>query len=212
MKNILTVSALACGLGFLSLACSSPPEEAEKVPSCCSAGEPAAAAPATLPDTSLYLLDSEWQDQANTARTLSDFRGEIVVTAMVFTNCEYACPRIMVDLKAIEEQIPADQLSKVRWLLVSMDSDRDTPEVLNAYAKTNKLDTSRWTLLHGDDFSVRGIAAALGVRYKKDANGNFAHSNLITVLDREGRIAHQLVGLGAEPTPSIEAIKVACAE
>jgi protein SCO1/2 len=118
----------------------------------------------------------------------------------------------MVDLQAIEEQIPADQLSKVRWLLVSMDTDRDTPEVLSAYAESNDLDTSRWTLLHGDDFAVRGIAAALGVRYKKDSNGNFAHSNLITVLDREGRIAHQLVGLGAEPTPSIEAIKAACAE
>lgn len=211
MKNILTVSALACGLSLLSFACSNPPEP-EEMPSCCSDEAPAAVAPATLPDTSLYLLDSEWHDQSNSARTLSDFRGEIVVTAMVFTNCEYACPRIMVDLQAIEEQIPADQLSKVRWLLVSMDTDRDTPEVLSAYAESNDLDTSRWTLLHGDDFAVRGIAAALGVRYKKDSNGNFAHSNLITVLDREGRIAHQLVGLGAEPTPSIEAIKAACAE
>ena len=136
----------------------------------------------------------------------------VVVAAMVFTHCAYACPRILVDLQAIEDQIPAEQRDQVRWLLVSMDSDRDTPEVLNTYAEDNSLDTSRWTLLHGDDFAVRGIAAALGVRYKKDVNGNFAHSNVITVLDREGRIAHQLQGLGTEPTPSIEAIQAAVAE
>jgi protein SCO1/2 len=67
-------------------------------------------------------------------------------------------------------------------------------------------------LLHGDDFAVRGIAAALGVRYKKDSNGNFAHSNIITTLDTEGRIAHQLLGLGAESSSSVAAIKVECAK
>lgn len=209
MKKILIATALLCSIDLLIISCSTQPEEAAP---CCSTEEPAAATPTTLPDTSLYLLDSEWQDESASARQLDDFRGEVVVAAMVFTNCAYACPRILVDLQAIEEQIPVEQRDQVRWLLVSMDSERDTPEVLNAYAKENSLDSERWTLLHGDDFAVRGIAAALGVRYKKDVNGNFAHSNLITVLDREGRIAHQLVGLGTEPTPSIEAIKAACVE
>ncbi|MBT3711043.1 MAG: SCO family protein, partial [Gammaproteobacteria bacterium] len=119
---------------------------------------------------------------------------------------------IMIDLKEIEKKISAEELAKVRWLLISMDSARDTPEVLQAYAEKNKLDTSRWTLLHGDDFAVRGIAAALGVRYKKDAKGNFGHSNIITTLDVDGRISHQLVGLGAESSPSVAAIKAECAK
>jgi protein SCO1/2 len=209
MKHFLTASALVFLLGLLSLACSNPPEE---MPSCCS-GENAVAPeaePQNLPDTSVYLLDTKWQDQTAAERQLQDFQGEVVVMAMVFTNCQYACPRILVDLQNIESQIPKEQLSQVRWLLVSMDSDRDTPEVLQAYAESNELDTSRWTLLHGNDFAVRGIAAALGVRYKKDANGNFAHSNIITVLDQEGRIAHQLQGLGAESSSSVAAIQELC--
>ena len=173
---------------------------------CCSADAPAAAGLAHLPDTSLYLLDSEWTDQSGTSRKLEDFRGEVVVTAMIFTNCEYACPRILADLALIEEAIPEERRGEVRFLLVSMDTERDTPEVLAAYARKRGLDTERWTLLNGDDFAVRGFAATLGVRYKRDEDGNFAHSNLITVLHQDGRIAQQLEGLGADVSASVQAV------
>jgi sulfatase modifying factor 1 len=179
------------------------------VADCCLPLEPSSVT-AALPNESIYLTDGLWRDQSGSERALSDFVGQVVVAVMIFTHCEYACPRTMLDLKEIEKEIPAEQLGKVRWLLVSMDSERDTPEVLQAYAETNNLETSRWTLLHGDDFAVRGIAAALGVRYKKGLKGNFAHSNIITTLDSAGRIAHQLVGLGTESSPTVAAIKAEC--
>jgi protein SCO1/2 len=40
----------------------------------------------------------------------------------------------------------------------------------------------------------------LGIRYKRDARGDFDHSNVISVLDREGVIRHQQLGLGQDPT------------
>jgi protein SCO1/2 len=172
--------------------------------SCCA--EEAPAALGALPDASIYNLESQWTDQAGTIHALSDFRGKVTVAAMIFTHCKFACPRILVDLKAIEKEIPEDRLGEVRWLLFSMDSDRDLPEVLKAYAAANDLDTKRWTLMHGDDSAVREMGATLGVRYIKDAEGNFSHSNLITVLDQDGRISHQLEGLGAENSPSVAAI------
>ncbi|HIA38925.1 MAG TPA: hypothetical protein EYN86_05405 [Planctomycetes bacterium] len=204
LRNSLSASATYPNLGFRCAA-------DEYVADCCAA-VPQAAEISSLPDTSIYLLDTKWQDQTGADRSLHDFSNEVVVAAMIFTHCEYACPRIVIDLQEIEKQIPVEQLDKVRWLLISMDSVRDTPDVLQDYAESKNLDTSRWTLLHGDDFAVRGIAAALGVRYKKDSNGNFAHSNIITTLDTEGRIAHQLLGLGAESSPSVAAIKAECAK
>lgn len=179
----------------------------EKVEPCC-AEEPApAAAPITdLPGTSLYQLDGAWTDQDGKPRALSDFRGEIVVASMVFTHCQYACPMLLHDMKEIEARIPADRLPQVRWLLVSMDSERDQPDVLADYAVRNSLDTERWTLLHGEDYSVRGIAAALGINYVKDANGNFSHSNTITVLDADGSVAFRLEGLNAANEPCVAAI------
>ena len=38
----------------------------------------------------------------------------------------------------------------------------------------------------------------MGVRYKQDARGQFAHSNVITVLNADGEIAHQQVGLSQD--------------
>ena len=181
-------------------------DSADEESSCCA--EDAPAATGGLPDTSLYNLESVWTDQAKTEHPLSDFRGKVTVTAMIFTHCEYACPRIIADLKSIEAQISKKDLPNVQWLLLSMDSDRDLPDVLKDYAERNHLDTDRWTLLHGDDSAVREIAATLGVRYIKDPKGNYSHSNLITLLDKEGRIAHQLEGLGADTQATVVAIQL----
>lgn len=182
----------------------------EEVAPCC-AEEPAPASPSMseLPGTSLYLLDGDWTDQTGVARTLPDFQGEIVIASMIFTHCQYACPMLLQDLKEIEAEIPEDQLSKVRWLLLSMDSERDHPEVLADYAERNNLDTQRWTLLHGEDYPIRGIAAALGINFVKDINGNFSHSNKISVLGRDGSITYQLEGLNAANEDCVEAILAA---
>ncbi|MDF1838039.1 MAG: SCO family protein [Planctomycetota bacterium] len=172
--------------------------------SCCSEDVPAAAG--ALPDSSIYNLESLWTDQAGQEHALEDFRGTVTVAAMIFTNCEYACPRIIADLKAIEGTLTKGDLAQVRWLLLSMDSDRDLPAVLKAYAERNQLDTARWTLLHGDASAVREMGATLGIRYKKDPKGNYSHSNLITVLDRDGQVQHQLEGLGATNTETVASI------
>lgn len=182
-------------------------EEAHAGEPCCAEDAPAAISTEELPETSVFLLDSDWTDQLGAPRKLDDFRGKLTVTAMIFTNCDYACPRILVDLRTIESAIPIEQRDDVQFLLVSMDTKRDTPDVLAAYAQSKGLDPNHWTLLHGEEFAVRGIGAALGVRYKRDVKGDYSHSNLITVLDEEGRILHQLEGLNADTKQTVEAIQ-----
>ena len=46
----------------------------------------------------------------------------------------------------------------------------------------------------------------LGVKYKQDANGNFSHSNLITVLNAGGEIVHQRTGLQGDVAEMVRAI------
>ena len=67
----------------------------------------------------------------------------------------------------------------------------DTPERLKAYAGDHGLDLAHWTLYQGDDKAVRELAAALGVRYRRDATGGFDHSAIITILDADGKIVAQ---------------------
>ena len=50
------------------------------------------------------------------------------------------------------------------------------------------------------------LAAALGFKYKKIEGGEFSHSNLITVMDQEGKIRHQQSGLKKDPKQTIDTI------
>lgn len=47
--------------------------------------------------------------------------------------------------------------------------------------------------------SLRMLAAVLGVRYREELNGDFAHSSVITVVDSEGEIRHQQAGVRKDP-------------
>jgi len=161
----------------------------------------------TLAGDSIYHLPTTWTDQAEQTRSVAEFRGHIVVLAMMFTNCDYACPRIVADMKAIEAGVDADDALDVRFVLASYDTKRDTPETLRAFAKDKGLNLARWTLLHGKPDGVRELAAAIGGSYAENDLGNFAHSNQVVVLDREGRIVHVQEGLGIAPDKALVAIE-----
>lgn len=163
------------------------------------AGEPA--------DFSIYHATSTWTDQLGEARPLESLAGRFQVVGMVYTSCAYACPRMMLDMKRIEGELAPEDRDRVGFVLVSIDPDRDTPERLGEYARGARLDPDRWTLLHGDPGDILELAALLGVQYRRMSDGEFVHSNLLTVLDPAGRVVHRQLGLGADPARTLDVIR-----
>ena len=95
-------------------------------------------------------------------------------------------------------------------LLLSLDPKRDTPAKLSALAGKRKIDTARWTLGTSDEGGVRQTAAALGIRYRQLANGEFNHSSVMILLDADGRILARTEKIGPQPDPEfIAAVKKA---
>jgi protein SCO1/2 len=162
---------------------------------------------ATFTDRSLYQLDSEWTSDVGRKIKLGVFEGKPQVVALFFTHCEYACPIIVNDLRRIEAALPQKIRDRVDFLLVSIDNERDTPEVLHAYRESRKLPLSHWSLLHGGAEDVRELAALLGVNYRKDVRGQYAHSNVITLLNARGEIVRQLIGLNQDIAPFVQMIE-----
>lgn len=157
---------------------------------------------ATASDESVFNLEAKWKNQKNQIVRLQDFAGKITVISMVYTHCQYACPRILQDMKAIEKDLHSRGIEDVNFVMVSIDPARDTPERLQAFYEENKL-LSDWTLLTGDAESVMELAAVLGVRYKTIGKTDFSHSNLITILDFNGEIVHRQEGLGVDPSETV---------
>lgn len=158
---------------------------------------------------SLYHLESTWTTESGQRLRLGDLRGKIRIVVMAYTSCEYACP-IMVDLmKRLEALLPAELREQVGFVLVSFDPEHDTPAALRAYSAKRQLDLRYWTLLHGDAEDVLELAVLLGVKYKKEPQGDFSHSNLLTVLNQGGEIVHRHSGLAPQMDDMLAAIRQA---
>jgi protein SCO1 len=159
----------------------------------------------TISSESIYQLTDTFQTQDKKNVTLSSFVGKPTVVGMIFTHCTYACPRLTADIKNIEEKLKSEN-GKVNYLLVSFDSQRDLPEQLKKFAHANELDNN-WSLLHGNENAVRTLSVLLNVQFEKDAEGNFSHSNIISVLGKSGVLVFQKEGLSADPVEIIGTIK-----
>ena len=159
-----------------------------------------------LSDKSLYHLDSSWTSDTHAVLKLGALRGRPQIVTMFFASCEYACPILVHDIKKIEAALPEAVRTNVGFVLVSFDSDRDTPAALASYRKTHEL-AANWTLLRGAPDDVLELAALLGVKFKKDLRGQFAHSNIITVLDANGEVVLQQIGLNGDAAPTAAALQ-----
>jgi len=120
------------------------------------------------------------------------------VVAMFFARCQLARPIIVNDMKRIEAALPAEISAGIGFTLVSFDARRDTPSALAEYRRTRDLPAKRWTLMCGRPDDVLELAALLGVRFEENADGQFAHSNVITILNAQGEIVHQQIGLNQD--------------
>ena len=159
-----------------------------------------------LSDLSIYNLPSVWTTQNNEKIELKELQGDVLVMVMIYTSCQTACPRLAADMRNIEKQIPEDKKDKVTLVLVSIDPETDTPERLEAFAKENKMDSDKWVLLRGSEADTREFAAVLAVNYKRISPLDFSHSNIISVFDQEGVLAHQQEGLNVNNKETLSAI------
>ena len=198
-RAIHALRCFALVLPLVLVSCASTPDE---TPPCCRVLKPGA----TIPDRSLYQLDSTWTSDVGREIKLGVLQGQPQVVAMVFTTCEFACPIIVNDMKRIADALPASLRGKVNFTLISFDHERDTPEKLHAFRQRMILPVANWTLLRGGADDVRELAALLGVNYRKDARGQYAHSNIITLLNSAGEVDFQQAGLNIDSSQMVEKI------
>lgn len=96
----------------------------------------------------------EFVDQNGERIDQSALDGRVTVVDFFFTSCPLACPGMTARMKVVAERLEG---TPVRFLSVSVDGATDTPERLRAYAETNGLDLSRWTLATGPQADVRSL-------------------------------------------------------
>jgi formylglycine-generating enzyme required for sulfatase activity len=166
---------------------------------------PDAATSRTLAFTTAYDLSGEWRNQDNQPAALSSLRGKVRVLTMGFTRCKFACPRILSDMQHIEQALGKDA-DRVGFVFLSIDPSFDTPAQMTTMIHERKLNPSRWIFLAAPTDLVQQTAVALDFKYQL-VDGFFAHSNLIVVLDADGKVIHREESLGADIKPVVDAVR-----
>ena len=152
-----------------------------------------------VPEVLTHLPDFSLVDQDGRPFTRADLADAVHITGFFFTSCQTVCPRILSVMRGIQDDI-AEQEPFARYggglklLAVSVDPERDTPEVLRATMASYGLDPARFTMLTGDREAVHalvtsGFALAVGER-TETAPGVFdiAHSSRLAVVDGAGGV------------------------
>ena len=122
-------------------------------------------------------------------RTLADFSGKVVVLLFGFTHCPDVCPTTLADIAAVMKKLGPDA-ARVQVLFVTVDPERDTPEVLAKYVPAFD---SGFLGLTGDAAATQRAAKDFKIFYEKhaaSAPGAYTvdHSAQSYVLDAQGRL------------------------
>lgn len=158
-------------------------------------------------DHSLYHLNAEWTDHRGDTFTLNEFTGAPVIVVMFYGNCTEVCPILIRDTWRLYSEVDEAFRSAVHVLAVTFDTENDTPEILKEYAEYEQLDIDDWHFVTSHDLNIRSLAMMLGVQYSRKSDGHFSHSNLVTVLDEEGKIADRVEGLNQPMDEAAEVIE-----
>ncbi len=155
----------------------------------------------------------ELTDHNGVRRTLADFRGKLVVLFFGYTHCPDVCPTTLADMAAAFALMPPAEAAQVQVLFVSVDPERDAPEILKEYVPYFH---PSFLGLYGTPAEVAAAAREFRVHYRKHIEPGASdylvdHTAGSFVLDRNGRlrlflpfaqppadIAHDLLALRRE--------------
>ena len=126
-----------------------------------------------------------------------------LIDLLLRTNAQAQAQAELIALSENEAEEPALQDRLGDLFMRAGDYER----ALAAYRLTHALPADNWTLLHGEPDDVLELAALLGLKFKEDANGQFAHSNVITILNAQGEIVHQEIGLNQDINETVRILR-----
>jgi protein SCO1/2 len=148
-----------------------------------------------------YAKDFALTDHNGKPRTLADFKGKAVVIFFGYTQCPDVCPSTMAEMATVMKEL-GPQADKVQVLFVTVDPERDTPELLSKYVPAFD---PRFLGLYGDKAAIDKTAKEFKLFYQKvqgKSPGSYTmdHTAGSYVFDPQGRIRLFVRhGQGAEP-------------
>ncbi len=148
------------------------------------------------------LLDFKLKDQTGRTVTREDLAGKIAIVSFFYSQCPGICPMTTKNLRSVQEKFKDDD--RVIMLSLSITPEHDSPKVLKAYGRANRIDAKRWRLLTGERARIYGLAResfsadTFSARENSKAplkETDFLHSENVYLLDGEQKLRGIYAGI-----------------
>jgi len=146
-----------------------------------------------------------------------DILGHITVMGFIYTHCPDICPMTTHNMFLTQKKLTDLGIGNVKFIALSFDPDRDTPDVLIKFAEIRDLDFNSWTLLTGRKSVVEDLMKRFDVKAIKtdesiDENGNpeysMMHTDRISLIDESGKLRKSYKGSTLNIEELINDIKI----
>ena len=138
---------------------------------------------------------------------LLDLAGKVWITNFIYTHCPDTCPLQSAEMAKLQAEFAMEK--DLLIVSITVDPERDTPEVLSRYAKRYGADLERWLFLTGEKKTIYRLALegfrlsvvdpAEGVKswlfgpipvlaHHGETDKQFIHSSRFVVVDPQARI------------------------
>jgi protein SCO1/2 len=131
--------------------------------------------------------------------SLDELRGKIVVVTFIYTSCPDACPLLTAKMAALQNDLGRLFGPEVFFVSISVDPERDTPEVLTRYAQAHGANLDGWAFVTGTPDEIRTVTRQYGIYTKEPAGGGGDHTFLTSLVDPRGSLRVQYMGVRFDP-------------
>lgn len=118
-------------------------------------------------------------------------RGQVLLVGFIFTTCSGTCPATTHRMGLIQRDLAAKGMlkdGKVRLVSITLDPERDRPDVLANYLRAYDADPASWSFLTGTPADVNKVVASWGMWAKPAANGQLDHPSRVYLVDQRGNV------------------------
>jgi protein SCO1 len=131
--------------------------------------------------------------------SLKDLHGKVLAITFIFASCTDTCPLLTAKMAGLQSRLCSDFGSKVFFVSITVDPERDTTEVLKRYAEAYKANLAGWAFLTGTNADIQEVAKRYGIYYKKTPRGDVDHTFLTSLVDHNGTLRVQYMGVKFNP-------------
>lgn len=147
--------------------------------------------PLTVISPGELLPEANLVNDSGEAFSLSSYEGNAFALTFIYTRCPFPtfCPRVNQQFKEAQEILKNDAESPKNWKLLSVtiEPDRDTPEVLAAFVKVQEADPAHWRFATGSLRDITRLTVQSGLNFWDD-RGLIQHNLRTIVVDPAGRV------------------------